>query len=120
MRRTTLLHRIVTLVKVLRDGLNAEPGQTAAELGDTSRPFAGIGYTVLAWSRDGEIFIYHGGYRRGHKVARFEERQIGLARLRRDRSVAYAAAGSPKKLRTRHGILDAAVAGLTVNARVEG
>ncbi len=45
---------LVALVKVLRDDLNAEPGRTAAELHDPKRPFAGIGYTVVAWSRDGE------------------------------------------------------------------
>jgi hypothetical protein len=45
---------LVAMVKVLRDDLNAEPGRTAAELHDPKRPFAGIGYTVVAWSRDGE------------------------------------------------------------------
>ncbi len=43
---------LIGLVKILRDDLNAEPGLTARDLGD-SRPFAGIGYTVLAWSADG-------------------------------------------------------------------
>ncbi len=45
---------LVTLVKILRDDLNCEPGKTAAQLHDKERPFAGIGYTVLAWSHDGE------------------------------------------------------------------
>jgi hypothetical protein len=45
---------LVSMVKVLRDDLNCEPDKTAAELHDPSRPFAGIGYTVIAWSRDGE------------------------------------------------------------------
>lgn len=46
---------LVSMVKVLRDDLNCEPGKTAKELHDDSnRPFAGIGYTVLAWSQDGE------------------------------------------------------------------
>lgn len=44
---------LIAMVKVLRDDLNAEPGLSAKELGDT-RPHAGIGYTVLAWSPDGE------------------------------------------------------------------
>lgn len=48
---------LVALVKVLRDDLNCEPGRTAAELHDPGRPFAGIGYTVLAWSRDGENWM---------------------------------------------------------------
>lgn len=45
---------LVSMVKVLRDDLNAEPGRTAADLHDPDRPFAGLGYTVLAWSHDGE------------------------------------------------------------------
>ncbi|MBP7935795.1 MAG: hypothetical protein KA354_14200 [Phycisphaerae bacterium] len=45
---------LVGMVKVLRDDLNCEPGKKAAELHDPQRPFAGLGYTVLAWSRDGE------------------------------------------------------------------
>ncbi|MBI4581532.1 MAG: hypothetical protein HY718_17670, partial [Planctomycetes bacterium] len=45
---------LVSMVKVLRDDLNCEPDKTAAELHDSSRPFGGIGYTVLAWSHDGE------------------------------------------------------------------
>ncbi len=44
---------LIGLVKVLRDDLNAEPGLTAGDLSDT-RPHAGLGYTVLAWSADGE------------------------------------------------------------------
>ena len=47
---------MVSLVKVLRDDLNCEPDKTAAELRDTRRPYAGLGYTVLAWSRDGETW----------------------------------------------------------------
>jgi hypothetical protein len=35
-----------------------------------------------------EIFLYYGGYARGHKVNRFEERQIGLVQMKRDRYVA--------------------------------
>ena len=45
---------LIGTVKVLRDDLNCEPGKTAAELHDTQRRFAGLGYTVLGWSRDGE------------------------------------------------------------------
>jgi hypothetical protein len=144
---------LVALVKVLRDDLNAEPGATARDLGDAGRPFAGIGYTVLAWSRDGETwkrdvepfldraeepgawdramawgdcqlvvgdetFVYYGGYKRGHKVARFTQRQIGLARMPRDRYVARVAGTMPGRLLTRAGALEAT--GLTFNARVRG
>ena len=45
---------LIGMVKVLRDDLNCEPGMKAAELHDTQRRFAGLGYTVLAWSHDGE------------------------------------------------------------------
>lgn len=44
---------LIGMAKILRDDLNSEPGLTASDLGDT-RPHAGIGYTVLTWSPDGE------------------------------------------------------------------
>jgi len=104
---------LIGLVKVLRDDLPAERGG----------PVAGLGYTTLAWSRDGvswerdrtpwldrnpepgtwdramawgdcqlpvddTLMVYYGGYKRGHKVERFTERQIGLARCPIDRYVA--------------------------------
>lgn len=109
---------LIGMLKVLRDDLPADPGGQAA----------GIGYTVLAWSRDGkswirdrepfldrhpqpgawdhamswadcqlpvgdQVFIYYGGYARGHKIERLTERQIGLVRIRRDRYVARQAEG---------------------------
>ena len=40
---------------------------------------------------DDEVFLYYGGYARGHKVGRFEERQIGLVRMPRDRYVGWQA-----------------------------
>ena len=107
----------IGMVKVLRDDLKAdeppliEPGAY------------GIGYTTLAWTRDGrrwyrdpevffdrnpkpqtwdrahawideqlivgdELYLYYGGYRQGHKVNRFRERQIGLVKIPLDRYVA--------------------------------
>ena len=47
---------LIGLVKVLRDDLNATPGKTAKEMGDMNRKAAGLGYTVLAWSRDGRTW----------------------------------------------------------------
>jgi hypothetical protein len=44
---------LIGLVKVLRDDLNATGGKSADEMGDLDRKAAGIGYTVLAWTRDG-------------------------------------------------------------------
>ncbi len=134
---------LIGLVKVLQDDKPADAG------GDRR----GIGYTTLAYSRDGttwtrdreaflprnptpgswdhamtwadcqcpvddEVFIYYGGYARGHKVERFTERQIGLARMKRDRYVALRAASESAKLRTKpvkwKGL------SLTVNATVRG
>jgi hypothetical protein len=135
---------LIALVKVLRDDLtvdNAPPGGY------------GLGYTTLAWSRDGETwtrdttpwldrspvsgawdhamawgdcqilvggetFIYYGGYARGHKVERFTERQIGLARMPRDRYVALVAGDGPGLLRTR--VIRPRGRHLTVNAEVQG
>ena len=116
---------LIGLLKVLRDDLPCDPGG----------PRQGIGYTVLAWTRDGEnwqrerqpffnrdpkpgswdhamawgdcqlfvgdeLYVYYGGYARGHKVARDTERQIGLLRLPRDRYVARAAGDQEGTLRT--------------------
>jgi len=133
---------LIGLLKVLRDDLPADP----------NGPKAGIGYTVLAWSRDGEhwtrdrepfmdrgpagtwdhamtwgdeqlivadeTLIYYGGYKQGHKIERFTERQIGLARMPRDRYVARRAGETRAHLRTPLVALNAT--SMTVNARVDG
>jgi len=134
---------LIGLAKILRDDLPADPGGKVA----------GIGYTVLTWSRDGrtwqrerapfldrnpapgtwdhamtwidcqllagdELLLYYGGYARGHKVERFAERQIGLARMPRDRYVGRRAGAGQGTLRTRAVVIDAAA--LTVNAKIEG
>lgn len=134
---------LVGTLKVLRDDLPADEGG----------PVAGIGYTVLAWSRDGEhwerdrepfmdrnpepgtwdhamtwgdsqlvvgdeTWVYYGGYARGHKTERFTERQIGLARMPRDRYVARVA-GSERGYLTTPPV-ELAGARMTVNAQVEG
>jgi hypothetical protein len=135
---------LVGTLKVLRDDLAPEPG------GERT----GIGYTVLAWTRDGEtwhrdrepfmdrnpeagtwdramtwgdclvpvedeVFIYYGGYARGHKVERFTERQIGLARLPRDRYVSRDAGADGGSMRTPVVSLGE-VSDLTVNAEIAG
>ena len=134
---------LVGMLKVLRDDLGHDFG---AEV-------QGIGYTVLAWSRDGETwqrdrepfldrnprsgawdramvwvdsqlavgdetYLYYGGYARGHKVERYKERQIGLARMPRDRYAAREAGSARGELRTPVVTLDATA--MTVNAAVEG
>ena len=144
---------MIGLVKVLQDHLNATPGKTAAEMGSPGRAYAGFGYTVLAWSRDGvtwqrdhepfiprnrvpgtfdyamswgdaqiiteqETLIYYAGYKRGHKVNRTKERQLGLARMPRDRYVSRLAGPNVGSLVTKRLVLQAR--SLTVNANVRG
>ena len=116
---------LISMIKVLRDDLPADPDV----------PAAGIGYTCLGWSWDGEtwirdrepfmdrnpdtgtwdhamawideqvpvgdeVYLYYGGYARGHKINRFEERQIGLVRMPRDRYVAWEAGDTEGGFRT--------------------
>jgi len=144
---------LIGLVKILRDDLNATAGKTAREMGDMDRKAAGIGYTVLAWSRDGktwqrdhevfiprnplpgswdhanawgtdqlivgdETYLYYCGYARGHKIDRYNERQIGLARMPRDRYVSREADINEGRLITKPLRLNAK--SMTVNARIIG
>ena len=134
---------LIGLLKVLRDDLPAE----------RDGKVQGIGYTVLAWTRDGEhwerdrqpfmdrnpqpgtwdrgmtwgdcllpveddVFIYYGGYARGHKVERFKERQLGFARMQRDRFVSRDAGSEGGTLRTPPLLLEGAK--LTLNASIKG
>lgn len=119
---------IIGMVKVLRDDLKADQPPEP-------RDAYGLGYTTLAWTRDGEhwvrdrekffdrhptkgewdhahawideqlpvgeeVFLYYGGYKNGHKVNRFEERQIGLVKMKRDRYVAREAGATGGSFRT--------------------
>jgi len=137
---------ILGMVKVLRDDLKADDPPDPPDQ-------YGIGYTTLAWTRDGEtwvrdreaffdrnpeqgtwdhahawideqvpvgeeVYLYYGGYARGHKVNRFEERQIGLVKMLRDRYVSREAGETPGTLLTPLVKLEAT--GLTLNANVEG
>jgi len=137
---------LIGMVKVLRDDLKADDPPDPADA-------YGIGYTTLAWTRDGktwtrdrdkfldrhpqpgawdhahawideqipvgeEVFLYYGGYARGHKVNRFEERQIGLIRMKRDRYVARETGKEAGTLRTILVQLDADR--MTVNCAARG
>ena len=135
---------VIGMVKVLRDDLKADQPPEP-------RDAYGIGYTTLAWTRDGkhwtrdrerffdrhpkrgewdhahawideqvpvgdEVYLYYGGYQSGHKVNRFEERQIGLVKMKRDRYVAREAGAEGGSFRTPLVKLDAAELALNLEA----
>ncbi len=136
---------LIGMVKVLRDDLKADDPPDPPDA-------YGMGYTALAWSRDGEtwvrdrahffdpdprkgawdhahawideqvvvgddLYLYYGGYARGHKVNRFEERQIGLVTIKRDRYVARQGKGSLGTLTTPLIVFDASAMTLNADAR---
>ncbi|OQB34983.1 MAG: hypothetical protein BWY09_02483 [Candidatus Hydrogenedentes bacterium ADurb.Bin179] len=65
-----------------------------------------------------EVYLYYGGYARGHKVNRFEERQIGLVKMKQDRYVARTISGGTGELVT--PLLRFHAETLLVNANAEG
>jgi hypothetical protein len=63
-----------------------------------------------------EVYLYYGGYKQGHKVNRFEERQIGLVKMPLDRYVARKAEGeTPGVLTTVPLLMDGNPGRLVVN-----
>lgn len=50
---------------------------------------------------ESELFLYYGGYARGHKIEPQHERQIGLARMKRDRYAALETTHESGRLVTR-------------------
>jgi hypothetical protein len=135
---------IIGMVKVLRDDLKADNPPEP-------RDAYGLGYTTLAWTRDGEhwnrdrekffdrhpekgqwdhahawiddqlpvgdeVYLYYGGYKCGHKVNRFEERQIGLVKMKRDRYVAREAGAEGGSFRTPLLTLDSDAMTLNLDA----
>jgi len=135
---------MIGLVKVLHDDWVAP---------ETPAGAFGVGYTALAWTRDGqcwdrdleaffepdpnpnawdhahawldwqlpvgdEVYIYYGGYKYGHKMDRWEGRQIGLVTMHRDRYVSRDAGSEGGTLRTPPVILRGSK--MTVNAAVSG
>ena len=134
---------IVGLVKILHDDWQAP---------DTPEGAFGVGYTTLAWTRDGrhwtrdlepffepdphpaawdhahawldfqlpvgdEVYIYYGGYKFGHKMDRWEGRQIGLVKMVRDRYVSREAGSRGGSLKTPPVVLEGK--SMTVNALVK-
>ncbi len=114
---------LISFVRMLHDDYSPDTGRASE-----TQPAAGLGYTVLATSRDGvrwqrhddiffdrnpqpgtwdramtwvgcavpvadELFLYYGGYARGHKVEPTKERQIGLAKIPIDRFVSVESIG---------------------------
>ncbi|MCL4693251.1 MAG: hypothetical protein KJ060_12175, partial [Candidatus Hydrogenedentes bacterium] len=68
-----------------------------------------------------QVYLYYGGYKQGHKMNRFEERQIGLVRMPLDRYVARRASGATAgTLRTVPFRLSDENETLTVNANIRG
>lgn len=65
-----------------------------------------------------DVYLYYGGYKWGHKHSRFEERQIGLVKMARDRYVAREAGDQSATLRTPQVVL--AGSSLTLNAKIDG
>jgi hypothetical protein len=129
----------IGLVRVLRDDLPCDPGGPKNGIGyaalATSRdgrtwhrfrepfldrnPEPGSWDHAMTWMgyalpvKD-EMFFYYGGYARGHKIAPESERQIGLARMKRDRYAAIMPRRADGKLITRPFLLPAGR--LTINA----
>jgi hypothetical protein len=66
---------------------------------------------------DDEVYLYYGGYARGHKVNRFEERQIGLVKIKRDRYIAREAGVEPGLIKTPLVVLEGEGLTLNVDAR---
>lgn len=131
-------------VRVLRDDLSCEPGGPKNGIGYSALAFTRDGVTWRrfrepfldrnsqpgSWDRAmswiggtlpivipaGErVYFYYGGYARGHKIAAQTERQIGVARISKDRYMAVSAADQPGTLQTRP--LKTRCTRLTVNTR---
>jgi len=130
----------IGLVRVLRDDLPCDPGGPKDGIGyavlTTSRdgvhwqrfrepfldrnPERGSWDHAMTWISGtlpvgDEVWFYYGGYARGHKVAPDRERQIGLARMKKDRYVGLAADREQGTLRTKPFLVPGDR--LTVNVR---
>jgi hypothetical protein len=68
------------------------------EAGSWDHAMTWTGYTLTV--KD-ELYLYYGGYARGHKIEPGRERQIGLARMKRDRYVALSSNEREGRLLTR-------------------
>ncbi len=103
----------IGLVRVLRDDLPCDPGGPKNGIGYAALAISRDGRTwhrfrepfldrnpepgswdhAMTWMgcalpMNDEMYFYYGGYARGHKIAPESERQIGLARMKKDRYAA--------------------------------
>ena len=129
----------IGLVRVLRDDLPCDPGRPKDGIGYsalvTSRdgvswqrmrePFLDRNLEPGSWDHamtwmsmtvpvGDEMYFYYGGYARGHKIEAKTERQIGLARMKRDRYVALTPEREQGTLTTQPFLFPGGV--LTINA----
>ena len=134
---------LIGLVRVLRDDLPCDEDGPKDGIGYTAlatsrdgvkwerfrEPFLdrnherGTWDHAMAWASavlpvGDELFLYYGGYARGHKIEPVKERQIGVARIRRDRYVARSAGKERGTLRTQPLLLGEGR--FTVNAAIRG
>ena len=117
---------LVTFVRMLHDDYSPEPGGDATGIGYTTlatsrdgetwqrqddiffdrNPTPGTWDRAMTWIGSAvpvgdELYLYYGGYKRGHKVEPTKERQIGLAKMRMDRFISRESSGeTPGLLRT--------------------
>lgn len=129
----------IGLVRVLRDDLAATPGGPKDGIGYTElatsrdgvkwtrhrdaflsrNPQPGSWDHAMAWGGcvlpvGDELHIYYAGFAQGHKLR--EDRQLGLARMKRDRYMAVVPRGETGTLRTRTLIVPKHADRLTINA----
>jgi len=138
---------VIGLVKVLRDDLTAAGVEKEAYgMGYTTLAWS---YDGIHWMRDqtpffepdpdpaawdhahawideqliegDSLWLYYGGYKQGHKMNRFEERQIGLVRTGRDRYVSWKAENPMRgRIRTVPFLINVRPEQLYVNADAAG
>jgi hypothetical protein len=115
----------IGLTRVLHDELPCDPGGPKNGIGFTAlvtsrdgvkwdryrEPFLDRNHEPGSWDHamtwisgaipvGDEMYFYYGGYARGHKVAAGVERQIGMARMKRDRYVSLTSTRHAGTLRT--------------------
>jgi hypothetical protein len=138
---------LIAFVRMLHDDYSPEPGGEATGIGyttlATSRdgerwerqddiffdrdPVSGSWDRAMTWVGCAvpvgeELYLYYGGYKRGHKIEPTKERQIGLAKMRLDRFVAREGRGDAAGVLTTVPLSFGARPGgqLTVNADASG